>query len=155
MILPLWLLFTPNFFRYLFLKPLFIGLWITLKSEFKFGVFVFLSLPIWSFCYRRLGIKSGLIKSNGTFNWSKFCLSGNGELRLLALVLSGRFYIGFGRWYILEARGAKTVFHRIVTTVENMLHAAFVCTTGKNEYLRVTGREMAVCFQIKFLKKWR
>lgn len=93
----------------------------SLKSLF------FFSPPTWSFCYQVRGTRSGPTQSSGANSWTQFGRSGTEDLRLLALVLSGRFYIYFGRGYLPEARGAKAVFHRRETAVENILHLAFVC----------------------------
>jgi hypothetical protein len=55
-------------------------------------------------------------------------LSRNEEQRVLALVLSGRFSICFGRWYIPEARWGGRWGSSSLTAVETMLCPALLCS---------------------------
>lgn len=101
----------------------------------------FFSPSTWSCHGQCPGTKSSLTQSSGAVSGTKFGLSGNKDQKLPALVLSGRFSTCLKDGIFQRQEGAKAELHGRVAAVENMLPPAFVHGAGKNEYLRVMGRE--------------
>lgn len=136
------------FSRYLFLKTLMLGLWVTFKSEFKCGVFVFL-FPTYLKFHQELGTKSGLTQSNGAVSWTEFGLSGNEDLRFTSSYFEWQVLHLF--WRIVYSRGKKgksSVSQKSNYSGKHASSSFCMHGVGKNECLPVTGREMAAPFQI-------